>query len=352
MPPNEQLQQLTAEALTTRRLSRAIESRCITETPVIGVDLVTTHGRQSLEIPLESEDPNKRRRHKASSPLPVSQTVTQTGDIWECRRADGSCHVIMCGDSTVSRNTASLFEAGGKARMVFTSPPYNVAMRYDVYDDSTKDWATYRNLISSTVAAWLPHLREGGAWGWQVGVGPKTFHHHQIVSLQELGLKHHRDWIWHKVQCSLPLYHMTKATSKHPPANYLYEVVAMLSNGDMDLAHLHELLTNDLFQLDMNNPIKADHPARFPVRLPEIFVSSFSDAGDVVAEPFLGVGSTLIACERIGRLCYGMEISPHYVDCAVQAWQEFTGLDAVLRGSGKTFDRICDERVEVEVGDL
>jgi DNA modification methylase len=51
---------------------------------------------------------------------------------------------------------------------------------------------------------------------------------------------------------------------------------------------------------------------------------------ETASPPFLGSGTTMIACERLGRRCYGMEIEPRYVDVAVHRWEQFTGRKAVL----------------------
>jgi hypothetical protein len=66
--------------------------------------------------------------------------------------------------------------------------------------------------------------------------------------------------------------------------------------------------------------------------------------GDAVYEPFLGSGTTLIAAESTGRLCLAMELDPLYVDVAIRRWQAFTGKEAVLSSSGKTFGQVAEER--------
>lgn len=67
--------------------------------------------------------------------------------------------------------------------------------------------------------------------------------------------------------------------------------------------------------------------------------------GDAVLDLFSGSGSTMIACEKLGRASYGIEIAPPYVDVAVQRWQQFTGKQATLEGSSLTFDEIALERI-------
>ena len=72
------------------------------------------------------------------------------------------------------------------------------------------------------------------------------------------------------------------------------------------------------------------HPTPKPVALISKLVSAHSRADDLVADPFLGSGTTLIAAEQLGRKCYGMEISPAYCDVIVKRWETLTGKKAVL----------------------
>ena len=68
-----------------------------------------------------------------------------------------------------------------------------------------------------------------------------------------------------------------------------------------------------------------EHPASYPVALPSEYIEACSKKNHGVLDTFLGSGSTLIACEKTGRKCYGMEIDPHYCDVIVKRWEEFTG---------------------------
>ena len=68
--------------------------------------------------------------------------------------------------------------------------------------------------------------------------------------------------------------------------------------------------------------------------------------GDIVLDSFLGSGTTLIACERTGRTCHGIELDPLYVDTIVRRWQKFTGLSATHAVSGRKFNDF-----EMEVAD-
>ena len=71
-----------------------------------------------------------------------------------------------------------------------------------------------------------------------------------------------------------------------------------------------------------------DHPTSKPVALVEAMVKNSSRSGDVVLDGFPGSGSTIIACERAGRRCFGLEIDPRYVDVAVRRWETYTGQKA------------------------
>jgi DNA modification methylase len=66
-----------------------------------------------------------------------------------------------------------------------------------------------------------------------------------------------------------------------------------------------------------------------------------SARGDLVLDPFGGSGSTLIACERVGRIARIMECDPLYVDLMIRRWQRLTGQSAILEATGETFDEIA-----------
>lgn len=77
------------------------------------------------------------------------------------------------------------------------------------------------------------------------------------------------------------------------------------------------------------NTERWEHPAMYPVGLPEFFIKLTTLRGDLVFDPFMGAGSTLIAAEKTKRICYGTEMQPKYVDIILARWEEFTGLKAV-----------------------
>ena len=89
-----------------------------------------------------------------------------------------------------------------------------------------------------------------------------------------------------------------------------------------------------------------DHPAVFPIALPEFVIETYSDAGDIIFEPFGGSGSTLLACQRTGRQGRAVEIAPDYVDVAIQRFQQnHPDIPVTLESTGQTFEDIKRERV-------
>jgi hypothetical protein len=92
------------------------------------------------------------------------------------------------------------------------------------------------------------------------------------------------------------------------------------------------------------------HPTVKPVGLVADAIMDVTQRGDLVLDGFLGSGTCLLACERTGRSCRGIEINPLYVDLALQRWSERTGLEAVLESTGQPFSQVCAERLSGEAG--
>ena len=83
------------------------------------------------------------------------------------------------------------------------------------------------------------------------------------------------------------------------------------------------------------------HPTVKPIALVADAMRDCSKRGDIILDPFIGSGTTILAAERVGRRAFGLEIDPLYVDVAIRRWQQLTGKDAVLGASGQTFDEVA-----------
>ncbi len=80
-----------------------------------------------------------------------------------------------------------------------------------------------------------------------------------------------------------------------------------------------------------DKPARSDlHPTMKPVALVEKFIKNSSRRGDLVMDPFGGSGSTLIACEKLGRACRTIELDPKFCDCIITRWQNYTGKEATI----------------------
>ena len=86
------------------------------------------------------------------------------------------------------------------------------------------------------------------------------------------------------------------------------------------------------------------HPTSKPVQLLSDVALDVTHRGDIIADGFLGSGSTLIATERTGRICYGVELDPGYIDVTVRRWESISGKRAILAGTDMNIDQLAIER--------
>jgi DNA modification methylase len=92
------------------------------------------------------------------------------------------------------------------------------------------------------------------------------------------------------------------------------------------------------------------HPTVKPVQLVADAILDCTARGNIILDPFLGSGSTLIAAERVGRRCFGMDIDPVYVDVAIRHWQRHTGTHAILATTEEAFDEVAADRSSTKRG--
>jgi DNA modification methylase len=107
---------------------------------------------------------------------------------------------------------------------------------------------------------------------------------------------------------------------------------------------------NGLSKAGDEGNLLALHPTVKPVALVADALLDCSARGDLVLDAFLGSGSTLIAAERTGRRCFGIELDPIYVDTAIKRWQRHTGDHAIDIATGKRFDDISNQSLKAQHG--
>lgn len=127
----------------------------------------------------------------------------------------------------------------------------------------------------------------------------------QCISSNRAATNWEHIWTW---KLPGPPLHRRQTTGDHPS-----------QQGWFDTTHSH--------RLDIGLDV---HGAGMPVALALFCIDIHSFIDGIVHEPFAGTGTTVIACEQLGRKCYAMEIEPKYVDVAVRRWEQFTGKQAEL----------------------
>ena len=240
-------------------------------------------------------------------------SISKTGDLWILEK-----HRVLCGDGTKKEDVERLMD-GKKSNMVFTDPPYNVD-----YGVSKNPRHKYRTIIGDKLDVdewrefnkkWIGNIKifnEGDIYVWGAG-GPEGMK--QRLWLIELGYHWSTTIIWKKQQLVLT------------PANYqrLYEPCFY---GWQEKSSWQGKRTEvEVWEIDRPRESKL-HPTMKPVELIIKGINNSSKFGDIVLDLFLGSGSTLIAAEKTGRICYGIEIDPRYTDVIIKRWEDFTNKKA------------------------
>lgn len=242
------------------------------------------------------------------------------GDLYEL----GS-HRVLCGDSTKIDDVEKLMD-GKKADMVFTDPPYNQNFSGGIDKEGNKskkgknetiqndkmsdaDYALFFNdFLTNTVS-----VLKGAFY--------ICFYRLMMDIVLDSVNNSEAEWksiiIWKKNRPALsPLdYH-----NNFEPILYGYK---------------HHVFYGDKTQSDVwefPRPYINDlHPTMKPVELIQKAILNSSKGEDIVLDAFLGSGSTLIASEKTGRICYGMELDPKYIDVIVQRYVDYTGNDKIKK---------------------
>jgi DNA modification methylase len=260
--------------------------------------------------------------------------VSRLGDLWLCGE-----HRVCCGDATNAENTATVIRDATPFLMV-TDPPYGVS--YDpswrvkaaeeghldyaptrvgeVSNDDRTDWAEAWNLFPGDVIyCWSP---------------PGS---NSIVSGSALlgsGFDIRNMIIWSKPHFPIGRgnYHY-----RHEPCWYA------VRHGKP--SHwCGDRTQTTVWEVALDKNVEGGHSTQKPVELMRRPIKNHTLPGDSVYDPFLGSGTTLIAAELTGRICYGLEISPAYCDVIVARWEKLTGKQATLDGNGSTFEHVRHSR--------
>jgi len=230
-------------------------------------------------------------------------TRVQPGELWQLGQ-----HRLLCGDSTKAEDVARLMQ-GERADMVFTDPPYGIGYhdikrRFDAIENDASDPT---ELIRDAYA--LLGLNDGTpvymCCDW------RSLQYMRDV-LQQLGLTEKAVIVWDKKRGVQNL------------DRYFKQHEFILYSGPYGG---QRTLRGDVWRV-LREPNLGDHPTPKPLELVQMALEDSSQRNTLVVDSFLGSGTTLIACERTGRRCYGLEIEPRYCDVILRRWEAETGQTA------------------------
>lgn len=243
------------------------------------------------------------------------QSISKPGDTWQLGR-----HRVMCGDSTVL-DQIQLLMANTLADMVFTDPPYNID-----YEGHTKDQLkmvgddqspeAFREFLQEVFSNCIQVVKKSASLYICHGA---SYQREFQNALEANGFCIRNQLIWAK-------HHFAQSFGRykfqHEPIFYCHV------QDESDPWHGDKAQTT-LWAFDKPAANRL-HPTMKPVGLIEKALQNSSQAGNIILDLFGGSGSTLIACEKLGRSARLMEIDPKYVDVIIARWQAFTGKTAVL----------------------
>lgn len=266
----------------------------------------------------------------------ASEPKTKAGDIWLLGR-----HRLMCGDSRNLEEVERLVN-GVKADMFLTDPPYNVD-----YEGKTKNGLKIENdnlseedfmeLLVSSFGAADKVLKSGAAFYiWHPDSGGLNFR----LACKNTGWKIRQCLIWVKNSLILgwqdyqwrhePCLYGNKVGDRYfAEEDYRQDHDPCLYGWTEGAKHYFIDDRKKSTVIEYNKPLKnGDHPTMKPVGVLAKQVANSSRGDEVVLDLFGGSGSTMIACEKLNRICYMMELDPKYCDVIVKRWENLTGRKA------------------------
>ena len=245
-------------------------------------------------------------------PEAPEEAQTKLGDLYILGE-----HRLLCGDSTKAEDVEKLMN-GEKADMVFTDPPYGMKYtpNHNKERENNKKGITYKNVRHqemiigddkdfdpSFLIEYFSYCKEQFWWGadYYIDKIVDFYKGNFIVWNKRFGIE---DMNWSSS-------HFELCWSKQ---SHLKEVINVKWFG-----------VQGTEKQDVRTRI---HPTQKPIELIGHFLNKYSKENDLIADLFLGSGSTLIVAEKTGRKCYGMELDPKYCDVIVKRWEDFTGKKA------------------------
>lgn len=314
---------------------------------------ITGFEMAEVDTILENVSPPSNGEEEPADELPEQTNkvqVSQPDDLWQL-----GTNRLLCADATRPSSYIELM-AGKKAGAGFTDPPYNVHIDGHVTGLGRNHHPEFPMASGEmTESEFTDFLTNGlrcmaancvdGAIGY---VCMDWRHVSELLAACNLSnLEVKNLCVWVKDNAGMGSFYRSQ-----------HELIFVLKNGtgrhrnNVQLGQFGRYRTN-VWQYPGANSFSRNteegnllalHPTVKPVAMVADAIMDCSARGDIILDGFLGSGTTLIAAERTGRVCYGLELDPKYVDTSIRRWQAFTGKTAVHLQSGRTFNELEREK--------
>lgn len=323
------------------------------ELDLVGLDLDLS-GFDAAQLDVILEDPETSTSSEPD-PAPPVHPVTRPGDMWLL-----GDHKLYCGDCREPKSYEALL-TGTPIDCVFSDPPYNIKIDGVVsglgkvkHGDFTMGCSEmtdeeFRSFLVDYLRLAKTHCAEGAVifacMDWrQIDL--------LLIAGREAGLHRINKIIWFKGSGGMGgLYRSSYeeiavfCTQTSPATNNV-----KLGAGGRDRMNVWEYAGANRKGSSAGKAL-GDHPTPKPVELVVDALHDVTQRGDIVFDPFMGSGTTIIACEKTKRRGRGTEIDPAYVDVTIRRWEKETGKDATLSGTGLTFAQMAVERAKPEAAE-
>jgi DNA modification methylase len=278
--------------------------------------------------------------------IPENLRVSRSGEVWVLGR-----NQILCGNALNGSSYKTLL-GDSRAAMIFTDPPYNVPIvghatglgRIQHQDFKMASGEMSESEFTEFLTQALAHLAEQSSDGALHFICMDWRHMGELLAAGRRVYSELKNLcVWTKDNAGMgSLYR-----SQHELV-FVFKSGKGLHRNNVQLGQYGHYRSNVWQYPGVNSFSRKTeegnllelHPTVKPVALVADAIMDCSGRGDIVLDSFLGIGTTVIAAERTGRICYGIEIDPAYVDTAIRRWQAFTGQNAVNESSGQTFAEV------------
>lgn len=264
---------------------------------------------------------------------------TKQGDIYELGR-----HKIVCGDATKKESYEKLMQ-GVKADMLFTDPPYNV--NYSGAGKKTSEGIMNDNMAAEIFVTFLTDSFTSIAEVIKAEAGCYVFHSHKTVveftqALKNAGYHIDTQIVWNKPSAGLGMndyrtkHELMFYCSKSPKKNFygdrtgttVWKIPNDYKRAMEWFVKTQEKLEggeSTVWTMKRDSTVDYVHPTQKPVELVTTAIIKSSKQEDIIMDPFVGSGTTLIAAEKTNRTAYVMDLDEKYVDVTVQRYVDYTG---------------------------